>query len=214
MHEATPEACKAGAARGKRLCPRYPYRVSSWSEGLPLLVTPRVVLRELRRADAAALWRLAKAPGVVEYSWPGPPTVEAFEKFISFAWRERTGGKYACFAVVPWDQPEPAGILELRSLQPNFYRAELGYLMDPVTWDNGIIADAMRLMCEFAFTTIGSRRIELRSHVADAHCNAALEKMGFQKEATLRAAYLCKGRTADQYLWSLVRGLDRLAPAS
>ena len=188
--------------------------VPNWSEGLPLLVTPRVVLRELRRADAAALWRLTNAPDVAEYLWPGPPTVEAFEKFISFAWRERTGGKYACFAVVPWDQAEPAGILELRSLQPKFYRAELGLLLDPAMWDNGVFGDAMRLMCGFAFDTIGTQRIEVRSHVADARCNSALETLGLQKEATLRAAYVCNGRTADQYLWSVVRGLDRLASAS
>ena len=188
--------------------------MSNWSEGLPLLVTPRVVLRELRRADAAALWRLAKTPGVAEFSWPGPPTVEAFEQFISFAWRERTGGKYACFAVVPWDQSEPAGILELRSLQPKFYRAELGVLVDPAIRDNGVFADAMRLMCGFAFTTVGTRRIEVRSHVADERGNASLETFGLQKEATLRAAFVCNGQTADQYLWSLVRGIDPLPAAS
>lgn len=177
-------------------------------------MSPRVVLRELRRADGAALWRLSKVPGVTEFAWPGPPTVEAFEKFISFAWNERTDGKYACFAVVPWDQPEPAGLLELRSLQPNFYRAELGLLIDPAMWDNGVFDDAMRLMCGFTFGTIGTRRIEIRSHVDDARGNAALQRLGLQKEATLRAAYVCKERTADQYLWSVVRGLDRLASAS
>src|SRR5829696_8789374 len=90
----------------------------NWREGLPLLVTPRVVLREVRRSDAADLLRLARAPEVARYSWPAPTTVDKVEAFITRAWRDRAEGKYACFVLVPRDQTGPAGMLELRSLQP------------------------------------------------------------------------------------------------
>jgi RimJ/RimL family protein N-acetyltransferase len=183
----------------------------NWREGLPLLVSPRVVLRELRRTDAAGLWRVATSPGVARYAWPGPPTADGFEAFIKWAWQERASGRYACFAIIPRDQTEPAGVFELRSLQPAFFRGEIGVLVDPALWDNGVFEDGMRLMLEFAFKTAAAHRIEIRSSVDNARGNAAFEKMGIQKEAVLRAAFRHDGTFEDQYLWSVVNGLDRLA---
>ena len=186
----------------------------NWQDGLPLLVSPNVVLRELRRSDAAALWQLACSPEVARYSWPAPPTVDAFDSFITKAWRDRTEGRYACFAFVPRTQEEPAGIFELRSLQPKFVRAELGILIDPALWRDAACADGMRLICDFGFNTVGVHRVEIRSSVAHAPCNEALERFGVRKEATLRSAFTHGGTFEDQYLWGIVKGVDPLAAPS
>jgi [ribosomal protein S5]-alanine N-acetyltransferase len=183
----------------------------NWREGLPLLVTPRVVLRELRRSDAAALWRITRTPEVARYCWPPPPSVDAFEAYIAQAWRDRSDGKYAAFAVVPRDQTEPTGLFELRSTQPKFVRAELGLLFDPPAWTSGVVEDGMRLICGFAFRTVGVRRLEIRVSVEDARCNDTLSRLGVQKEAVLRSAFMHKGNYEDQHLWSVVVGVDRLA---
>jgi RimJ/RimL family protein N-acetyltransferase len=169
------------------------------------------VLRELRRTDAAGLYRVAKSPGAARHAWPGPASADAVEAFIKRAWEERASGKYACFAVVPRDQTEPAGLLELRSLQPDFFRGELGVVLDPDLWNNGVFEDGMRLMFEFGFKTVGAHRIEIRTSVANTTGTAALEKMGIQKEAVLRAAFVHEGQFEDQYLWSVINGVDQLA---
>jgi ribosomal-protein-alanine N-acetyltransferase len=182
-----------------------------WREGLPLMVTPRVVLRELRRSDAADLCRVARSPEVARHSWPSPPTVEAFERFIEWSWAERAAGKYACFGVVPRDQMSAAGLFELRPLQPGFFRAELGFFIDKPLWGSGVFQDGARLMAEFAFSAIGVHRIEVRASVENMRSNAALEKIGAQKEGLLRAAFVHDGQYEDQYLWSLVKGIDQVA---
>lgn len=184
-----------------------------WREGLPLLVTSRVVLRELRRSDATPLWRVAQLPDVARHAWPAPATVDGFESFITYAWRERANGKYACFAVVPRDRTEPAGVFELRSLQRGFFRTELGLLLDPPLWGGGAFEDGMRLVSEFCFMTVGVQRIEIRTSVSNAPCNAALERMGVRQEALLRSAFVHQGRFEDEYLWALVKGIDRLPGA-
>jgi ribosomal-protein-alanine N-acetyltransferase len=183
----------------------------NWREGLPLLVSPRVVLRELRRSDAAALWRVARRPEVARFCWPAPSTVEAFESLIAQAWRDRAEGKYTGFAVVPRDRTEAAGLFELRSLQPAFFRAELGLLVEPDAWQSHVFEEGMRLVCDFAFRTLGVQRIEVRSSVEHAACNTALERLGLVREAVLQAAFVHDGRFEDQALWALVNGLDRLA---
>lgn len=173
-------------------------------------MTSRVVLRELRRSDAAALLGVAGAPAVVRHSWPAPSSLDAFDAYITSAWRERTDGKGACFAFVPRDHTEPAGMFELRALQPGFFRAELGLLLGPSWCETDAFDDALRLVCAFGFTTLGGHRIEIRSAVENTACNRALEKIGVEREAVLRAAFAHGGRFADEYLWAIVRGLDAL----
>ena len=183
-----------------------------WRQGLPLIVTSRVVLRELRHSDASALSALARSPEVSRFSpWPGPAGVDAFEAFVTRAWRERATGRYAGFAIVPSAQTEPAGLIELRSLQPKFYRAEAVPFLGPEVWHGGVFEDVMRLLFEFAFGTVGVQRIELRTPAAHDVCTGALERLGVQKEATLRSSFFSDSRFDDQYLWAVVRGLDALA---
>ena len=181
-----------------------------WREGLPLMVTPRVVLRELRRSDAPALCRVARSPEVARHTWPAPTTVEAFERFIEWSWAERAAGRYTCFGVVPRDSITAAGIFELRPLQPGFFRAELGYFIDKPLWGTGVFHDSVRLVADFAFKAVGVHRIEIRASVGNERSNAALQKIGAQKEGLLRAAFVHDGVYEDQYLWSLVNGIDRV----
>lgn len=185
----------------------------NWQQGLPLLVTSRVVLRELRSSDAPALARVARTPETARYAWTTPSNADGFDAFIKHGWSDRSSGRYACFAIVPQGAPDPAGVLELRSLQPRFFRAELGMLVDPALWGTPAFEDAVRLMCRFAVGTVGVHRIEIRTAAAYAACTAALEQIGIQREAQLRASFAYGGRFDDQYLWSIVSGLDRLAQA-
>jgi [ribosomal protein S5]-alanine N-acetyltransferase len=186
---------------------------TDWREGLPLMVTERLMLRELRRGDAPALMRIAHSPDIAPHTWPAPANLDAFEKFIEWARQRRADGKYACFAVVPKGRNTLAGIFELRSAQPGFFRAELAFFLDRELWGTGVFYDAARLVCDFAFTAVGVHRIEARSEVDNDRANGALAKLGAVREGRLRAAFARDGQIIDQYLWSLVNGLDDLPTA-
>jgi RimJ/RimL family protein N-acetyltransferase len=147
---------------------------------------------------------------VARHSWPAPPTVEAFERFIEWSWAERAAGRYTCFGVVPRDSITAAGIFELRPLQPGFFRAELGYFIDKPLWGTGVFHDGARLMVDFAFNAVGVHRIEVRASVKNARSNAALQKIGAHKEGLLRAAFVHDGEYEDQNLWAFVNGIDRV----
>src|SRR6266581_4205365 len=108
-----------------------------WRDALPNLVNARVCLRELRREDAASLLRIVQTPQVARYTWPPPATIEGFERFIEWTWSERAAGKYICFGIVPAGCGDAIGLFELRQLQPGFWRAELGFFLDPALWGTG-----------------------------------------------------------------------------
>jgi ribosomal-protein-alanine N-acetyltransferase len=184
---------------------------AEWRAALPTLANDRVVLRELRLSDAAVLYRVACCPEVARYTWPAPPAVEAFERFIASTWDERAAGKYVGFAIVPRGGAEASGLFELRQMQPGFFRAELGFFIDPSAWGSGLFSEAARLMLDFAFRVVGVHRIEARATTDNLRSNAALRRLGARKEGTLRAAFVRDGVFVDQHLWAMVKGFDTLA---
>jgi RimJ/RimL family protein N-acetyltransferase len=179
-----------------------------WRRALPEIISDRLTLRELRPSDAAALHRAVCTPEIVQHTWPPPSTVEAIERFIEWSRTKRTAGEYICFGIVPRGQVDIAGLFELRVLQPGLFRVELGFVLDPAWWGTGLFSDAAHLVCDFAFGVLGVHRIEARASVENPRGNAALRKIGARKEGRLRAAFLSDGRYVDQYLWSIVNGLD------
>ena len=48
-----------------------------------------------------------------------------------------------------------------------------------------------------------------RADVDNARANGALKKFGAVNEGRLRASFERGGQAVDQYLWSVVKGLDR-----
>ena len=182
--------------------------VERWREGLPALTTPALTLREIRMSDAPTLFRVARCPAVARFMWPAPAELNGFQKFIEWAWAERAAGKYVGFVIVPNRAAEPAGLFELRQMQPDFFRAELGFFIEPAYWGTGLFTEAARLVLDFAFRVVGIHRIEARATVDNIRSNRVLRKLGARQEGILRASFVCDGALLDQALWAFVRGLD------
>ena len=85
-------------------------RGTDWRTGLPCLTGDLVSVRELRLADAPALFAALTNEQVSRFISPPPATVEGFERFIAWAIRQRQQGQYVCFAVVPHGTETPVGI--------------------------------------------------------------------------------------------------------
>jgi RimJ/RimL family protein N-acetyltransferase len=59
---------------------------------------------------------------------------------------------------------------------------------------------------QFAFETVGVRRLEARSRVDNARANAAFQKIGAVLEGVLRQTFERDGKRYDQCLWSILAG--------
>ena len=94
-----------------------------------MLTGSLVSLRELRASDAPALFATLSSEQVSRFISPPPPTVEGFERFISWACAQRQAGQYVCFAVVPHGSDTAIGIFQVRSLEPAFGTAEWGFAL-------------------------------------------------------------------------------------
>jgi RimJ/RimL family protein N-acetyltransferase len=177
---------------------------SDWTERLPVLMGKGVTLRELRASDAPALFALLTTEEVSRFISPPPSTVEGFERFIGWAVRERTAGRYLCFAVVPAGSDTAVGLFQIRQLDPTFGTAEWGFAIGSAFWGSGLFAQGAQLIIDFAFDIIGVHRLEARAALENGRGNGALRKIGAVKEAILRKSFLRDGKYHDQALWTIL----------
>ena len=191
---------------------------SDWQDGLPVLSSERVVLRELRASDAASLFALLTTEEVARFISPPPTSVEGFEKFIAWTLRQRTAGTFACFAVTVAGYDTAVGIFQVRSLESGFGTAEWGFAIGSDFWGTGVFQEGAKMVLDFAFDTIGVHRLEARAAVKNGRGNGALQKMGAVQECILRKSFLKNGEYLDQVLYAMLdmdwRGSRAIAAAA
>jgi len=81
---------------------------------------------------------------------------------------------------------EVIGLIGLHTWEHHHRRAELGYDMAVSRWGQGTAGEAARAVIDYGFTTMRLHRIEAHT-IADNHPSVRLlERLGFQREGTLR----------------------------
>src|SRR5215831_10220392 len=171
---------------------------------LPVLEGRHVRLRGLRPSDAPALHGLLTAPEVARFVSTPPASVDAFERFIVKANRQRSG-KYICYAVTLKGSDTAIGLFQIRETEPNFQAAEWGFALGSAFWGTGIFVESAQLILQFVFLTLGVHRLEARAAVRNGRGGRALQKMGAVQEGVLRKSFKCNGEYLDQVLYAIVK---------
>ena len=177
---------------------------ADWRTGLPTLLGSMVTLRELRLEDAPSLFVSLTTDEVARFISPPPTTLAGFERFIGWAHRQRAAGQYICFAVVARTSDIAIGLFQIRSLEPSFGNAEWGFAIAYEFWGTGAFVEGASLVLDFAFTILGSHRLEARAATVNGRGNAALRKIGAKREGVLRKSFLRHGEYLDQSLWTIL----------
>lgn len=189
---------------------------SDWKSSLPVLQAKGVTLRELRLADAPSLLAFLQTEEVSRFISPPPVTVAGFEHFIEWTHRERAGGKYVCFGVVPDGYECAVGLFQVRQVNATFEVAEWGFAIGSEFWGTGIFIHSAQAVLAFTFDVIGASRLEARSSALNGRGNGALQKLGAVVEGLLRKSFLRNGEYHDQLLWSMIASdwRERMYPVS
>jgi RimJ/RimL family protein N-acetyltransferase len=186
------------------LRPAPPAAGADWQRKLPTLRGGHVALREMRASDGPSLFALLASQEVSRFISPPPSSVEGFERFIAWAERQRAAGAYACYAVTLDGFDTAIGIFQIRRLDATFDLAEWGFALGAPFWGSGVFEESAKLVLDFAFGTLGVRRLEARAAVANGRGNGALVKIGAVQEAILRRSFARDGLLLDQVLYAIV----------
>ncbi|MBF9072499.1 GNAT family N-acetyltransferase [Streptacidiphilus fuscans] len=88
--------------------------------------------------------------------------------------------------------------------------AEIGYWTAPEQRRQGFTAEAVAVVCDWAFTELDVVRMEWRAVAGNVGSRAVAEKVGFRFEGTLRGATVHRGRRRDAWIGGLL-STDRVA---
>ena len=178
---------------------------TTWTEALPALTGHRLTLRELVPTDSLALLSMLSTAEVAKFISPPPTTEQGFQKFITWTHTERQAGRQITFGMVPEGCDQAVGLVQVRSIAPNFSTAEWGFALGSPFWGTGLFLASARMTLDFAFQNTEVNRLEARAVVQNGRGNGAMRKLGAGQEGILRGSLLKDGKHLDQIMWSILR---------
>lgn len=151
-----------------------------------VLTTARLVLRELRSTDAAAMLVFRGDPIVQRFNSEPLQSVEAAAAFIEELSLGYLGLPALHWGITLHDQDQVIGLVGLHTWSQHHRRAEVGYDLAHAFWGQGIGSEAVRAVVTFGFTHLNLNRIEAAT-IADNHESVnLLKKLGFRLEGIRR----------------------------
>ncbi len=84
------------------------------------------------------------------------------------------------------------------------FTAEMGYWLAEPFWCKGIMTQAVKYMCEWAFHEFSLHRIYATPFATNTASARVLEKAGFEKEGVIRSGAFKDGKVVDMFMYSLI----------
>lgn len=172
---------------------------------IPVLKTPRLVLRPFAAGDAAVVQRLAGAREVAltTQNIPHPYEDGVAEAWIAThgpAWEE---GRFLTLAITS-DRDGLVGAVSLH-LTPAHRRGELGYWVGLPFWNRGYATEAAAALVDFGFRQLGLNRVQARYMTRNPASARVMEKLGMKLEGIQRQYMLVRGEFEDLGMYAILR---------
>lgn len=172
---------------------------------LPVLRTPRLALRGPEERDVQALFAVFGDPQVTRYTTrPALADLDAARDFLAFIHHGLAAQEAWTWGVCRADEDRLLGTVTLFDLQPPQRRAEVGYIFGRASWGHGYAVEAMTALVDFAFHTLGLRRLEADADPRNKGSLRVLERLGFAREGLLRERWMIGGEAQDTAIHGLL----------
>lgn len=168
------------------------------------LETDRLIIREFRIEDAAAVHLYASNPLVAKYMIWGPnteqETADFFDRTIEMQ-KQEPRCDYEV-AVVHKQDGMVIGGCGIHVSDP--LQAEIGYCFNPLYWGQGYASEAAAAILRFGFLELGLHRIYATCRPENIGSAKVMQKVGMKYEGHLRGHMRHKGKWHDSYQYSIL----------
>ena len=176
------------------------------SKTLPIITTPRIVLRWISEDDIDSLYEIFSNRHVMRY-WS---TVPLPNREAAVALQREIAGGNESETMFKWgialrDSNKIIGTTTLFNLNLDNGRAELGYAMARAYWGKGYMNEALKALISHAFEVMELRRLEADVDPRNVASVSTLERLGFQREGFLRERWHVNGEIQDAIFYGLLR---------
>ncbi len=179
----------------------------------PKIISSRLRLREISNEDVEEILYLRGTEKIMQYI--GKPLCKNVDdalqhiKKITDGILNMTG---IFWGITLKDDPKLIGVISLHNIDKEHHRAELGYILNDKHWRKGIINEAVSVVIEFGFESMGLHSIEAKIDPLNSGSRSLLLKHHFVKEAYFKENYYFEGKFVDTEIYSLLKNLQ--APSS
>jgi ribosomal-protein-alanine N-acetyltransferase len=182
------------------------YSIGAVPEPAPLTVTGRTLtLRYAQADDAPRLLELGSDPAVTRFfSWGPYARVEEPQAYIASLAGKRERGEMLEF-LVDHREHGPIGVTGLSELAARDRRATVGSWFGRPYWGTGSNLESKALVAALAFETLGLDRLTAWANTRNGRSQAALERVGFEREGVLRGWHRHGSERHDVVVFGMVR---------
>jgi ribosomal-protein-alanine N-acetyltransferase len=170
------------------------------------LETERLLLRRVTVDDADEMFLLRSNPDSMKYV--PRPLAESREDalqhiaMIDSKIEDNTGINWA---ITLKGNPKFIGIIGHYRIQPENYRAEIGYMILPEYYGKGIATEAIKATLAYGFEDMSLHSIEAVIDPENTASERVLQKNGFVKEAHILENEYFGGKFWDTVIYSILK---------
>ena len=174
---------------------------------LPEVETERLYLRQRLVSDAKDIFAYASLP---EVTWPAgfPPaeSVEAEAYYLENIMPKRWSEKKipAGYGICPKGSNRVIGSIDFNKRHADDV-LEMGYLLHPDYWGQGLVPEAARVLLEVGFNLVGLHKIEIECYSYNKASQRVAEKLGFTLESKIRDRKDAQGKRCDLLRYGLLK---------
>jgi ribosomal-protein-alanine N-acetyltransferase len=169
------------------------------------LTTERLLLREFRSTDHAAVQAYASDPEILTYADWGPNTPEDTTAFLAMVLAQGLALPRTDFQLAVTDLAGTlVGAVNLAVVSPEDRRGEIGWLVTRPEWGKGYATEAAGALLRFGFAELGLHKISATTDPENVASWRVMEKIGMVREGHLRGHRQIRGTWKDRLLYALV----------
>lgn len=129
------------------------------------------------------------------------------ESIRTFVEAQRKNNHSILFAIIYREKDVHIGNIKIGPVHPYYNHADISYFIgEKGYWRNGLITEAIRLVCQFGFDQLSLHKIAAGVYDCAVGSWRALENCGFKREGILRDEVYFKGKYICIYRYGLLRG--------
>lgn len=168
--------------------------------------TERLLLQSLATEHTDFIFRHFSNPAVNQYLLDEPPVTDyaQAQEIVRF-YLEPAGKTYNRWTIVHKSKHKPIGTCGYHKWDKRYFRAEIGYDLDPDFWGQGYMAEALSAVISNGFEKMSLNRIDALVYVENKPSILLLQRLGFTQEGLLRDYFCLDNNFYDHYIFSLLK---------
>lgn len=168
----------------------------------PVLTTERLLLRRFQPDDMELVYKGLSHPEVIRHYGVRYDSLEATQEQMDWFAEIEREEKGIWWAVCNRDENTFLGAVGFNNWSKEHRNIEIGYWLLTEYWGSGVIGEAGRATCDYAFQKMSVHRIEAVVETENSNSKKIMAQLGFELEGIMRDCEIKDGKWVSLEMYS------------